>query len=616
MPRVWIFALLTLLAISAGVCAAQGGGRSFYVDCSRAAAGSGSLDAPWNRLDEVNVAAFGPGDSIHLRRGTVCHGALAPRGSGSEGQAIRLTAYGEGARPRVVAGSLVEEAMRLFNQQYWEIDSLDLSGGHTYGIFISGDKGVLHHIHLANLAIHDVVGGEMKHKESGLVAISPSSANTHFDDVVVDGVNAWNTNQWVGILVGGGNLGFPPESDWNSNVVIRNSTVHDVQGDGIVLFRVRKGVIDSSVAWNTGMQDTESIGTPNAIWTWMCDECTVKDSEAYLTDSPGVDGGAFDIDYGNTNNSVIDNYGHDTQGYCIAVFGAGFVTRGSVVRGNLCIDNGRSPRMAEYQGALFLWTWNGGSIDGLTMENNTVYWNPFENSPALLNRAEIKAGTARFTGNRIYSTAPWMVESNAALLLQGNEYTYYGAGQPKWMYGMKRFNDLRQMQQGTDEESGGHFAQRPVDDWFRDVERTGAASIGASPSKEQASEWRLDCVLPIALDKAGLVDDEALKQIVVLKSLGQQYRARGLRVTLRFTSSDAQLFGSEAFENALTDLDLEDIATSHSSRTGEQQLTLSMPGGKIAERWDGPVGPVALGFALRKAMGEPVYAQMEGGSDE
>ena len=100
---------------------------------------------------------------------------------------------------------------------------------------------MLHGIHLANLAVHDVSGGEMKHKESGLVAISPGSVNPHFDDVVVDGVTAWNTNQWVGIMVGGGNLGFPPETDWNTHVVIRNSAIHDVQGDGIVLFRVRHG---------------------------------------------------------------------------------------------------------------------------------------------------------------------------------------------------------------------------------------------------------------------------------------------------------------------------------------------------------------------------------------
>ena len=206
------------------------------------------------------------------------------------------------------------------------------------------------------------------------MAITPGTTEQHFDDVLIDGITACNTDQWSGIVVGGDNFGFPQPETWSTHAVIRNSIVHDVQGDGIVLFRVRYSSIESNVAWNTGMQVTQTIGTPNAIWTRMCDQCAVRQNEAFLTDSPGVDGGAFDIDYGNTNNSVIDNYGHDTQGYCVAVFGAGFVTRASTVRGNLCINNGRSPRMADFQGAIFLHPWNGGSIDGLTVEKNTVDW--------------------------------------------------------------------------------------------------------------------------------------------------------------------------------------------------------------------------------------------------
>jgi hypothetical protein len=355
-----------------------------YLDCGAAPGGTGlSPQSPWNSLDQLNATPNQPGDVIAIRRGSTCHGSLAPAGSGAQGAPIRLTAYGDGPRPKIIADPKADEALRLFNQQYWDIDSLDLAGSHIHGIFISGDSGVLRHIHLADLAVHDVQGGEVKHKESGLVSISPNSINTHFDDVVVDGITAWNTNQWAGILVGGGNLGFPPETVWNTNVTIRNSAIHDVQGDGIVLFRVRSGRIDSSIAWNTGMQPTESMGTPNAIWAWMCDDCVVQSSEAFLTDSPGVDGGAFDIDYGDTKNSVIDNYGHDTQGYCVAVFGAGFVTHQSLVRGNLCINNGRSPRMGKTEGAIYLHTWNNGSIDGLTVENNTVEWSPFNNAPPL-----------------------------------------------------------------------------------------------------------------------------------------------------------------------------------------------------------------------------------------
>ena len=586
-------------------------GRQFYLDCgiTRFSSNGVSEQSPWNRLEQLNAFDFKPGDTVSLKRGTICHGTIAPRGSGSEGAPIRLTAYGEGSRPKIVAESSAQESLKLFDQQYWDIDSLDLSGGKVYGVFISGDKGILRHIHLSNLAIHDVMGGELKHKESGLVSITPGSVNQHFDDVIVDGVTAWNTNQWVGILVGGGNLGYPPESDWNTNVEIRNSAIHDVQGDGIVLFRVIHGRIDSSVAWNTGMQVTETIGTPNAIWTWMCDDCTVEGNEAYLTDSPGVDGGAYDIDYGNTKNSVIDNYGHDTQGYCVAVFGAGFVTRQSTVRGNLCINNGRSPRMAKYQGAIFLLSWNGGSIDGLTMENNTVYWTPFENSPALLNNATIKSRTAVFRNNAIYSTSPWLVDSNASLSLKQNHYSYYGAGSAKWRYGANKFASLQELQDGPKQEAGSHFVQRPLPAWSEADALP--ANMGQPPAKVEAQDgWKLECVLPFSLDARGMISDEALKQLVTLKSLGQQYLPQGLKMTVQLMSSDAQIFQSEAFRNALTDLDLDGITVLQTAGTEPEHTTLSTAAGTIAGQWDGFAGPITLGLALRHALGEPVYAQM------
>jgi hypothetical protein len=597
-------------------------GHEYFVDCSSATNGNGeSLASPWNSLHSLQSKAFAPGDVIQLRRGTECRGSLQPEGSGSADHPVRLTAYGEGSRPKVVAGASAKEALKLFDQQYWDIDSLDLSGGTTYGIFVSGTKGILHHIHLSNLVVHDVFGGSMKNKDNGLIVFSSGSVDQHFDDVLVDGVTAWNTNQWVGIMIGGGNLGFPPESAWNTHAVIRNSTVHDVQGDGIVLFRVHEGSIDSSVAWNTGMQVTEAIGTPNAIWTWLCDDCTVEGNEAYLTDSPGVDGGAFDIDYGNTKDSVINNYGHDTQGYCVAIFGAGFVTRQSVVRGNLCINNGRSPRMANYQGAIFLLSWNGGSIDGLTMEDNTVYWNPYENAPALLNEGNIKAGTAIFRNNTIYSTAPWMVNSNTALSLSQNHYTYFGAGAPQWRYGTQQFKSLSSMQSGPHQEMDSRYLQLPLQQWPQAYEQR----VGSSQTKSTDVSLReqprtqgvvLSCVLPVSLNTQGMMSDAALQQIVVLKSISQQYHARGLQVKLRMTSPDARLFKTGAFHNAVTDLDLAGITTEHGSGRGAERTTLLMPGGHIAGQWNGFTGPSTLGLAMRQWMGEPNYSQMGAKADE
>lgn len=597
--------VISCCAVMAQPSSTPSRGRTYFVDCSARVPGNGSSpQTPWNSLAAVTAQTFTPGDIIRLRRGTQCEGALAPKGSGAPGAPIRLTAYGEGSRPKIIAGRSPEEALRLYNQQYWDIDSLDLSGGHTYGIFISGDQGILHHLYLSNLAVHDVYGGLLKHKESGLVTISPGSVNQHFDDVVVDDVTAWNTNQWVGIVVGGGNLGYPPESDWSSHAEIRNSMVHDVQGDGIVLFRVRHGRIDSSVAWNTGMQDTQTIGTPNAIWTWMCDDCTVQDNEAFLTDSPGVDGGAYDIDYGNTKNSVLDNYGHDTQGYCVAVFGAGFVTRQSTVRGNLCINNGRSPRMAKYQGAIFLLTWNGGSIDGLAIQDNTVYWNPYENAPALLNEATLARGTALFRDNRIYSTAPSMIESNESLSLAKNQYTYFGTGSPEWRFGAKRFSSLAEMQSSAHQENESRYRQLSLRNWML------AASSKFSGA---GGSWRLQCTVPVSLNEQDLLDDAALRQLTTIKSIARQYQPENLKIMLILTAKDASLFRTSEFRNAWSDFGLDDrvlVRFRMSNNHGDIKIMLTAPDNKVTATWNGYAGPVQLGLALRRAIGEPDYASM------
>jgi hypothetical protein len=595
-----LFLLALLAAVPAGRAQAStpaAAARHFYLDCGAAQNGDGlSPQSAWNSVAALNATAFSPGDVIALRRGTTCHGSLAPVGSGADGAPIRLTAYGEGARPRMVADPDAAQALRLFNQQWWEIDSLDFAGGRTNGIFISGDNGILHHIHLANLAVHDVLGGAMKHKESGLVAVSPTSAQCHFDDVLIDNVVASNTSQWVGIMVGGGDIGYPPESDWSSNVTIRNSVVHDVQGDGIVLFRVHHGVIESSVAWDTGMQNTESIGTPNAIWTWMCDDCTVRSNEAFLTDSPGVDGGAYDIDYGNTKNSVLDNYGHDTQGYCVAVFGAGFVTRQSVVRGNLCINNGRSPRMARYQGAIFIYTWDNGSIDGLTVEMNEVWWSPFANAPAILNNAAIAPGTALLQQNRVWSTAPLIVDSNTSLSLSQNHYRYYGLGSPQFRYGGHTFDNLHDLQLATHQE-------------VNSVEMPLALRLWPFAQPRPSGIWKLTCTLPVSLDDHGLLDGNTLAQIVFLRSQAQQYFASRLEVSLNLTSPDARLFDSAAFRNAVADLDLDGIAVTHTVADSSPQITLIAPSG-VTDAQTPFFGPVSLGRILRDKLGEPFYAQM------
>lgn len=560
-----------------------------FIDCSAPEPGDGSQAHPWNSLSLVEKHQFQPGDSVALKRGILCRGSFAPQGSGTKDHPVRLTSYGDGPRPRIVAPSSEPQVLLLSNQEYWLVDSLDLSGANTYGILVNADRGLLHHIYLRNLYVHDIWGGPLKNKDNGLVVIGRSSETAVFDDVLVDGVDAAHTNQWAGILVGGGNYGNGPNPALNRHVIVRNSTAHDVFGDGIILFRDEASAIRTSAAWQTGMQPSETTGTPNAIWTWTCTDCIVEDNEAYLTDSPGVDGGAYDIDWHNTRNTVQRNYGHDTQGYCVAVFGAGFATVDSIIRDNVCIANGLSPRLAVLQGAIYLHTWNDGPVRHLTIEGNTIDWNPPDaGAAAIVNDALVQDGPIAFRHNRVLSTSPRIYSSNAQFDPSAN--TYFLQGEPLFTLGDKQDVSLSALQVAGFEK--GSVAQRP-----------------AAHPKAQSS-LRIEAEIDFTLDSDGLLASDPRAQLVVLRSLAGQYSPERLKVVAHLHCGAK----TEAEANALRDLEdvypgaLEvDYNPAHPVGT----VRLMSADGELLHEWHGFANAATLDPAVREVLGRPQYAHMQ-----
>ncbi|MPY86860.1 MAG: hypothetical protein GEU99_02965 [Luteitalea sp.] len=545
-------------------------GVPYYVDCAAGDDASDGLSPahPWKSLKRVSNHPFDPGDSIHFKRGTVCRGMLWPKGSGTDGSPIRVSSYGTGPLLRIQSGPQHVAAFRLFNQEYWHVESMEFVGGEPHGVWISGDKGVLHQIHLKNIVVRDVTGEVGKQKESGLIIVSPGTPEQRFDGVVIDGATAYKTTQWAGILVGGGDFGFPPESTRSTNVVVRNSIVHDVQGDGIVLFRVNHGLIEKSVAWHTGMQFKETIGTPNGIWTWMCRDCTVQYNEAFLTDSPGIDGGAFDIDYGNADNVVQYNYGHDTQGYCVAVFGASWVTTNSVVRDNVCVNNGVSPRLARHQGAILLSTWDDGKLDGVQIESNTVVWGPAVDAPAVKNSADFVGRPGIFRDNLIRSTSQAWIANNGSLRLEGNTFEHIDA--------VDAMEDPKR-------ESHADRSSVPV------------LNLPVSLAR-YAGKW----LLLSHIDTGA----PSRSQVVMLQSVQQQFRARGLQVVLR-----GPVARDVAYDWHLQDIPL--LPNDGHEPAGQRPTTLLVsPDRTVVARWEGFVPPAVVGMALRQHLGAPDFAQM------
>jgi hypothetical protein len=537
--------------------------RVWHVDCESTA--NAHEPSTLLSLAAVNALRLQSGDRLLFRRGTICRGKLSPKGSGSESQPILISSFGSGARPRLEATEKDESAVEFHDQQYFEVDSLDIRGANNYGIQITAEHGLLRHIVLRDLTVHHVRNqmDSIHTKSNGLVVVHATRPGAGFDDVLIDGVLAHDSTQWAGILVEGSTGAVSTR-----HVVVRNSIVHDVQGDGIALFRLTDGLIENSVAWHTGLQKTQTVGTPNGIWTWACTRCTVQNDEAFLTDSPGIDGGAFDIDFWNHNDSLLDNYGHDTQGYCLSVFGAYSATTQSTVRGNVCIRNGLSPRLAERQGAIFLATWEHGSLQSVRIEQNTVYFDPPGNYVAIQTGQEFNAREVEIGQNTINTTSSLAI--------------------------------AEKLQAGTNTITHDEFpsgialkaSTQPTPEWAERI-------IGGASQ----NQWQLIVALP-EMSGSNLAR-ATVGQLMLLRSQSLQFRGKGLLVTIACHCSELDRARMEADWQLAADGVR--IVTLPDPSPAMQSTLLIDPRRDLYYEWDGLLKPAVIGPTLRQALGMPFF---------
>jgi hypothetical protein len=414
-----MIALVALLVVSLVVCGglvipSAAAGTSYYVDCSAPTNGDGSQSSPWNNLDTVSALTFSPGDSLLFKRGTTCTGFFYFDSAGTSTDRITIGAYGTGALP-IIDGNYTQATVELMNPDYVTMQDLEIVNGRTWGILATTDvEGVSYGLILQDLVVNHVTGGvyqEQNRKWTGLVVLAPGvvdlpqldsdgglkwnwERDTHFEDVLVDNVTAYDTTLWGGIFVWG--MQLEGDTSWkrhakdrtrrSKNIDIRNSLVHDTFGDGFAVYLSDNVLMESNVVYRSGMEPPNpedpaggTTGTPVALWYWSADDVTAQFNEAYDNHSPGVDGGAYDLDYWSSNGTYQYNYAHDNSAYCVGIFGAeGDPTINSIFRYNICAGNGTQATLIdgspkEGRGEIYPCTWNRGSLDGVQVYNNTLY---------------------------------------------------------------------------------------------------------------------------------------------------------------------------------------------------------------------------------------------------
>ncbi|WP_173112098.1 CARDB domain-containing protein [Paenibacillus qinlingensis] len=345
-----------------------------------------SEQTAWKTLAKVNGTTFQPGDHILFKSGGSWSGQLHPLGSGTDGSPIIIDQYGTGNKPIINGGGILNTgAVFLYNQQYWEINNLEITNkgtasGQKMGISIEAkDIGTLNHIYMKNLVIHDVNGLQTDKQNGGIwVHTYGNQVQSKFNDIQIMNNTVYDTDR-AGIVV---------TSDWwcnpdlvtcgttrpayypSTKVVVSNNYVYSVGGDGISIRDTASPIVEYNVVHDA---NARSGDYNNAIWTYNATNAKIQYNEAYLTRTT-KDGLGLGVDYLQDGAILQYNYTHDNEGGAVGIYTDGTwapqSNRNFKIRYNISQNDGAA-----------IYNFFGSAVNG-EIYNNTVYVKG-DSSPAI-----------------------------------------------------------------------------------------------------------------------------------------------------------------------------------------------------------------------------------------
>jgi hypothetical protein len=301
------------------------------------------------------------------------------------------------------------------------------------------------------------------------------------------------------------------------------------------------------------------------------------------------------------------------------------------VRYNVCVNNGRSPKLARRQGDLFLSTWDGGTLDGVRIHNNTFYWNPPIDVPVVqMDHADFTGSRPNvFQGNLIHSAVPSMIHTSDALRFDRNLYWHVGSREPRWSYGGREHVGFPAYRRDSGQDAAGLFADPKLTATMRPRSASPAIDAGASVGGGETGDAFGTPVprgkapdigavehAPVDADETAagfdhycgswalvshlVADDASRTQLVFLQSALEQFGEKGLVVAVGFHGG---VSGQLAH-----DWNLGAIRTFAPGPTEAEKFPTTLliaPDGTVVRRWEGFAPPADLGLTLRALIGPP-----------
>ncbi|WP_211746219.1 hypothetical protein [Paenibacillus sp. Marseille-Q4541] len=307
--------------------------KNYYVDSINGDDSNNGLTetSPWKTLTPVNNTEFQPGDRLLFRANGVWSGELWPKGSGTSGSPIVIDMYGTGSKPAFIGSQTTNQTLHLDNQQYWEIQNLDISANYNNkltrrGVYVHAkDSGTLNHIYFKNLVIHDV-WPNIPHtnnntaKDTGGIffSIEGSTTITKFNDILIENCTIKDLDRegitltWTSWSNREGETGGAGPWTGSTNVVVRNNYLSNIGGDGIVIQGVQSPIIEYNTIDGFGSRNN-NISYNAGMWAYSADDALFQYNEAFNGKTTN-DGMAWDADARTNRTTFQYNYSHDNEG--------------------------------------------------------------------------------------------------------------------------------------------------------------------------------------------------------------------------------------------------------------------------------------------------------------
>lgn len=461
------------------------GGKDYFIDATlgRDSAAGTSPGTAWRTLAKANAKTFAPGDRVLLKAGAQWQDEqLWPKGSGSTGRPITISAYGDPSarRPYIATNGKVPNPFRadgtknpatvgltgaivLRNQQYWDINNVELSNDDDFatdittgtyvrdGIMVSinadllasGADSIMDHFRISHVFVHDLDGpstwqkihygavnfqvfGSRSYKDYGTGGYYFKDVrieNNTFENVelhavqfafnwfAADGTDAGQYDESGKWHEGWEQLWVRTRDLYSRDVYIGHNYAESVGQGAIQLANTKNMTVEYNEV-NGYLERYDAVSC--ALYLWAGADSVMQFNEVYGGPDNEYDGTPWDLEYTNFNVTYQFNYSHDNAAGWMAYMGN---SSNSIARYNLSVnDNGvlvKNMLSTNYSPTYFTnntFVYDGADLDYVHDETflsrvyflNNVFYNTSKTKPTTWYRRTGALRQAVFANNDYY----------------------------------------------------------------------------------------------------------------------------------------------------------------------------------------------------------------------